>query len=354
MVYDTRNEGLGSGEASRYVKQLKYHFGVDVQEETVAVAADVKKFEYGRCVEKDDAVMQLVTERFAQGGTKALSASAMNNYIACPLKFYFENVEGLKEEEEVSEGVESNVFGSIFHHVMECLYEKYEGKRVSQQDIEAMMREKEQLHRYILAGFKKYMNVSQLSGQHRIVDALVEKYVLLALAKDLEKAPFRYEGGEGEFHYLLPIYDGRMQVKFKAFVDRIDRIVERDVLRIIDYKTGSVDAPPKELDLALLFDKEAKGRFKAVLQLYLYALICLEEKLSGGECAANVELVIYPLKKIARDGIMAMELKKEKLEEFKGHLVACVEEIFDSNIPFYANPEERRCGYCSHRALCGR
>jgi inactivated superfamily I helicase len=32
MLYDTRSEGLKSGEVSRYVYQLKYHFGLQLQE----------------------------------------------------------------------------------------------------------------------------------------------------------------------------------------------------------------------------------------------------------------------------------------------------------------------------------
>ena len=311
---------------------------------------------YDTAVLKDDAVMELLMQRFAAGGKKALSASAVNNYIACPLKFYFENVEGLKEEEEVSESVESNVFGSIFHYAMEKLYGEFEGKRVSADDIVAMMSDKVALDGYIKEGFKEFMNVSQLSGQHRIVEALIRKYVHLALAIDKEKAPFRYEKSEGEFHYVLPVQDGTLQVKFKAYIDRIDRIVEGNVLRIIDYKTGSVDAPPKEFDLSVLFDKSGEGKYKALLQLYLYALIYLGREVSGAAetSPANVELVIYPLKKIARDGIMSLKLDMEKLGIFRQLLEECVGEIFNRDVPFYANPNEKRCGYCGHRALCGR
>ena len=80
----------------------------------------------------------------------------------------------------------------------------------------------------------------------------------------------------------------------------------------------------------------------------------MEEKVSGGEYAGNAELVIYPLKKIAKEGIMALKLEREKLEIFKGLLTECVEEIFNRDIPFFANPDEKRCGYCGHRAICGK
>ena len=53
---------------------------------------------------------------------RQISASAVNTYLDCPLKFYFSVVEGIQEEEEVSETIESNVCGSILHKVMAVSY----------------------------------------------------------------------------------------------------------------------------------------------------------------------------------------------------------------------------------------
>ena len=78
-------------------------------------------------VKKTDEVMQRLNA-FHKGGNQAISASAVNTYLDCPLKFYFSVVEGIQEEEEVSETIESNVFGSILHKVMEELYMPLCGK----------------------------------------------------------------------------------------------------------------------------------------------------------------------------------------------------------------------------------
>lgn len=40
-------------------------------------------------------------------------------------------MEGIREEEEVSETIESDVFGSILHKVMEELYKPFQGKMVT-------------------------------------------------------------------------------------------------------------------------------------------------------------------------------------------------------------------------------
>ena len=68
---------------------------------------------------------------FLKNGGHAISASAINTYLDCPLKFYFSVVEGIKEEDVVNEIIESNVFGSILHKVMEILYNPFCGKFVT-------------------------------------------------------------------------------------------------------------------------------------------------------------------------------------------------------------------------------
>ena len=354
MVYDTRNEGLGSGEASRYVKQLKYHFGLDVEEIAVSAPPAPDSAREPLKVEKTPEVMGRLISMFTGAGEKSLSASAINNYIACPLKFYVENVEGMQEEEEVSESVESNVFGSIFHHVMEGLYKEYEGKVVGKGEVSALAGEKGLIGKLILEGFAEYMHIEELGGQHRIVEALIRKYVALALKEDENLAPFRYIAGERRFRYRLPIRGGELQVNFKAFIDRIDTLVEGNSIRIVDYKTGSVTAPGSSFGLGQLFDKEGDGRYKAILQLYLYAVIYFAEKLEKGDAVEDAILAIYPLKKIAREHLVQLLMDNASLVEFRRLLTECVEEIFNKDVPFFANPQEKHCSYCSLAAICGK
>ena len=353
MVYDTRNDGLGSGEASRYIKQLKYHYGLDVQEVAVAAQSTAESNRERLQIVKDEAVMQQLEQFLVEGG-KSLSASSLNNYIACPLKFYMETVEGVSDEDEVSESVESNVFGSIFHHVMEKIYSKYEGKMVTKDDLVQQEKDHDGIGALILEGFAEYMHIDELSGQHRIIEALIRKYVSLALKEDMSLAPLRYIAGERRFRYRMPIYGGEMKVNFKAFIDRIDTLVEGNITRIADYKTGSVTAPGASFEIGQLFDKSGDGKYKAILQLYLYALIYFNDKLEKGEKTDDAILAIYPLKKIAKEHIVHLLLEHDNLLAFRGLVTECVEEIFNRDIPFYANPQEKHCSYCKLNALCGK
>ena len=354
MIYDTRTEGLSVGEESRYIKQLKYHFGVDVEETAVSAPVAPAAQAVLPEVEKSGEVMGKLLSSYTGSGLKSLSASAINNYIACPLKFYVENVEGMAQEDEVAESVESNVFGSIFHYVMEEIYKPYEGKIVDKGEIAAMMKDSARVGELILKGFVEYMHMERMEGQHKIVEALLRKYISLALKEDMLVAPFRYIAGERKFRYVLEVFDGSLGVNFKAFIDRIDMLCEGNLTRIIDYKTGSVTPPDSKFELPLLFDKEGDGRYKAILQLYLYALIYFNGDLQKGSRVKDALLTIYPLKKIAREHPMQLLLEHDALVAFKGLLTQCVEEIFNKDVPFYANPQERHCGYCKLQAVCRR
>ena len=351
MIYDTRSEGLSSGEVSRYVKQLKYHFGVEVVEKAVSVPPAIGEAPAPLQIEKKGEVIGKLLEMYTGGGEKWLSASALNNYISCPLKFYVENVEGLGDEQEVAESVESNTFGSIFHYVMEGIYKKYEGKLVGRAEVEKEKRDTANIDRLILEGFVKYMHTDSLEGQHKIVEALLKKYIALALDIDKE-TPFRYVAGERRFKYALPIKGGELEVNFKAFIDRIDTRVEGNITRIIDYKTGSVTPPGNNFEISQLFDKEGDGKYKAISQLYLYALIMFDKKLAAGEKVDDAILSVYQLKKIAKEPPFEMLMQHDDLARYKEMLVECVEELFNEDVPFYPNPQEKNCSYCKLQAIC--
>ena len=131
LLYDTRAEDMQTGEVSRYFYQLKYLYPDHFEISERVVAYDVAAPEISPVtVEKTSDVLQKL-DAYREGGELSLSASLINNYINCPLQFYFTAVEGLSEEDEVQESVEADVFGSIFHRVMEIIYKRFLGKTIT-------------------------------------------------------------------------------------------------------------------------------------------------------------------------------------------------------------------------------
>ena len=77
-----------------------------------------------------------------------------------------------------------------------------------------------------------------------------------------------------------------------------------------------------------------------------------DSRLAAGERVEDALLTVYQLKKIAKEPPVVMLMQHDDLARYKELLVECVEEIFNEDIPFYPNPQEKNCGYCKLQAVC--
>ena len=67
-------------------------------------------------IAKDDKVIDKLIS------IERLSPTAINNYLNCNLKFYFNIVLGLKEPDDNQEKVGGRTFGNIYHRVSQLIY----------------------------------------------------------------------------------------------------------------------------------------------------------------------------------------------------------------------------------------
>lgn len=367
LIYDTRTEGLKSGEVSRFVKQLEFHYNIGLDKSVVSSVPLLDEAGSTIAVRKSSEVMQKLIEAFVDDNSgKTLSASAINSYIACPLQFYWQYVEGIREEEEVEESIEASTFGTIFHDTMEELYAPYLGEIVSEEIIGKIMKDSGRIEEVIREQFAKN-RIKEIVGRNIIIKEVIKKYVLITLQEDKKYAPFTYMAGEETFRHKIELPNG-MKVKFKAVIDRIDEVAGS--LRVIDYKTGSVEVPGANVGIKELFFRDTGKQYKAFVQLYLYALILSEiagrnrvVKLKNGksvriefsEEASQLDLVVYPVTSLKKNSIVSEPIYKDCLDEYKEALVECVAEIFDEEVPFVqAAQGSKVCGYCMFNHVCGR
>ena len=356
LLYDTRTEEMQTGEVSRYFYQLKYlyrdHF--EITEESVAhdlAAPEVPVVS----VTKTDAVLQKMNA-YRKGGESHLSASLINNYINCPLQFYFTAVEGLSEEDEVQESVEADVFGSIFHHVMEIIYSRFRGKTITPDVLKEIRKGEEFLTEAIRKAFARYYfkdesKEYELEGEHYLIGEILKSYVKQTLKVDQQFTPFEYVGAEYRFNRSYRVNDA-LEVNFKGSIDRIDRVNE--LFRIIDYKTGTGATEFKEM--AQLFDASKNNRPHQILQLFVYGLFYHLEN-----PGARVSPAVYYLRSVYKDFDPTIRYDKHPIEdisvylpEFEEHFDALLEEIFDPSVPFQQTKNPRSCQWCAFRELCQR
>ena len=125
LLYDARSTALGSGDPSRYIQQLCKIYsesGAEIEHVPFEIRG-IKELDIE--VPKTERIMDSLNRYRTEGSGKFLSASSINSYLACPLKFYFGKVEGLYIQDEISEFMNHSTFGTIIHEIMLNIYSPY-------------------------------------------------------------------------------------------------------------------------------------------------------------------------------------------------------------------------------------
>ncbi len=361
LLYDTRSNGLQTGEVSRFVHQLHYHYEVPMRDKLVVYNVSSSKTPPLAVPKREDIMRRL--DAYRKGGSKAISASAINTYLDCPLKFYFSVVEGIREEEEVSETIESDVFGSILHKVMEELYKPFQGKMMTVDLLKAIRKDTALLTgaiaRAFASEFFKTEVVRSLTGQNYLIGEMIRKYVEKILERDGKLTPFVYIESERKINGLISLSD-HSEIRLKGFIDRVDEVL--DAIRIIDYKSGSGTTTFSSIES--LFNKEEKDRAKAVMQVFMYCWMYAHFTENKGK---TIQPGIYYVRSLFSDPFDPSVYhriergKSEKVEDFSGYAQAfeeglrgCLDEIFNPEIPFTQTPTGKACSYCPFKGICGK
>lgn len=350
LLYDTRTEGMKNGEVSRFVKQLKYHHNVKLNEFTTQNPIMSSKDGSEIKVEKNPRIMAELDRFRKKDNRKFISASSLKTYLSCPLKFYLNNVEGLKEEQEVDEDIAANIFGNLYHNSMQKMYEPYLGRQVTEKDLSEMSRslkdERSGIHKDIEQIFAAN-KLGQIKGQNIIVYEVLLKYLELTLERDKAFAPFTYRYSEKDWY---PEFNG---VNLIAFIDRTD--IVQDMLRISDYKTGNVEdidaKDARNLPFSLFPAPGEDFKYKTWFQLYFYAMVMQLEK----QIDNDVNVAVYQVGKLSEDGVKIRNVSKEEIGNFRMKLSETLENLFNPEIPFTQAPQGAKiCGWCPFRSICKR
>lgn len=356
LLYDTRSEGMQTGEVSRYLYQMKYHYRMPIAEKLITFDISLHQTKPVSVAKSEHIQQQL--NRFLDGGDRALSASAINTYLDCPLKFYFQEIERMSEEEEVSEELEANQFGSMFHRIMENLYEPMKNRQIQGDNLVEMQKNAVLLDKEVTDAFCEFVFKTEkpqvLTGNNFLIGAVLKRYVQQVLEVDRRQTPFTYRESEERMTDTITTDNGLI-INLKGSIDRVDEV--HGVTRIIDYKTGAGKSVFSNIEE--LFNKDMKKRPKAVMQVFLYAW--LYKRKYG---TAQISPAIYYLRELFGefDPIVTYNPgrnQKEKVEdftpfqsEFETGLKYCLEEIFNPQIEFAQTTTEESCSYCAFKDIC--
>ena len=359
LLYNTEGDELSGGEKSRFVSQMQYEIPkvnprIKISEQTLSVrSGNTNAGEI--VVRKSPEILQ----RLRQLADRGLSPTALAMYMKCTLQFYFSQVLRISEPEKIEETIDAATLGEIVHEALHKTYQAQKHEEITTDTLFAMLPE---VILQIQAAFASRFDSKELAtGKNFLIVKVAENMVkrfLLAEKKHLEQT-----GGtikilmlEEGLRSSIDIYDNATKEMYKVHLhgtaDRIDKV--GGVIRIIDYKTGKVEAKDLRLDSISNFQlKEEPGK---LLQVLTYALMYTEKQT---EPVKQLISGIISLRKTSAY-LIKTDINKEEtidgelLKSFKTELQSIIGSIYNSDEPFIQTANQDSCRICSYNLICNR
>lgn len=364
LIYTTASDQGKAGEMSRFIQQMQVEMGTEGSS-AVLVPVDLTP---GKAItiEKTPEILNSL-KRYIRNNPKpedqiSFSASALNSYLDCRLRFYFRYVAGLKEKEEVVTEIDASTFGSMLHKAIELLYKPEGEKDFRLIDTHAIERLKEVIPTAVdnaIVDFYKADSIEKLtlSGQLQIARAIMIKYIKAILKYDQANGDFKVLNLEDKYLAGIPVMtaEGLQTIAIGGYIDRVD---EKDgVIRLIDYKTGKDNKKVTTIDS--FFDRDDKKRNKAAMQTMLYAKLFQSE---NPTVRKPLKPGIFNIKEIYDPNFNPfLIMDKEEIQDyrdfeeaFEAGLSGLIGDIYDPEIPFDQTEDEKKCEYCAYKEICGR
>lgn len=357
-----------TGERSRFLEQLKHETNIDI--ETLVLSLPLKAdWKEPITIMKDETVLRMLN-RFSISESK-LTPSAINTYLDCRLRFFYQYLARIKEPEQFMEELDPRMVGLILHKTMEMLYLRLARKKGNQEvDPEDFEWLETILQDSVLdLAFSEEISKTpdqpfSFNGSFLVIREIILQYARSILTADKLYAPFTMLEMEARqaIRVQVTTKEKKETIYLGGIIDRVDW--KNGVYRIIDYKTGKDEKSFPSIES--LFDREQKDRNKAALQTFIYAWVLQQQK---GQLLP-IETGLYDIRNMQRDKERfnwRFSFKGNKQTETIGYqehpgyesliierLMGVLSEIYDPEIPFDQTSIVEKCSYCPYNMLCGR
>lgn len=361
-VYNTEADVLGGGEKSRFLLQMEYELPIANPEAKIKsyfAQLNLKEnlvLERKIKIEKTEAVLKKLNERLTE---KGVSATMLNDFIRCELRFYFKYIAEIIAPENTLETIDAAIMGTILHGVLEAIYLPYLNKTIGEKEILEMQKVapivlKEQLE-------KQYQDGDASNGKNYLIVEICGHYIQKFLEKEkelLEAKSLKIKGLEQkiEVNYPIEIKNEKKNILIKGTIDRVDEFENQ--LRLIDYKTGSFnprDITVKELEIITEDKKHAKA-----LQLMYYAFLyqkhqpdLAQEMYSGIYAFRQMDDGFHPFQ-IGERQKKSPIIDSERLKTFEIQFNEILEKMYDNTKKYSQTEDLSACQYCEFKGICNR
>lgn len=335
LVYNTEPDVLEGGEKSRLLTQMLTDENklLDITE-IIAAPEITPSIKVVQTIAKDEGLLDMIKAHAANG----FSPTSLSNYIRNPIDFYKRNLLGIDDILEVEETVANNTFGTIVHDSLEDLYRPYLNTYLEESMLQEM---KKQIRPLVIGHFAKSFADGDISrGKNLIAYNVVVRYLENFLNMELAEVgqhQIKILGIEEKLHMDIHVPGLDFPVTLKGKLDRID---EKDgVIRIIDYKTGSVTG--SQVEIVDWEDVIRDYNYSKAFQLLCYALMFnyikpIDSLEAGIISFKNLGsgLLKFGLKEKKGSRIKDNSITQETIAQFTDYIKALIYEIGDPQVPF--------------------
>ena len=354
LFYNSLSDSSGLGEPSRFIRQIEY--------ELVKKNPKVKlqHFQYKSpiinlksniiSVDKDDTMLKKITK---------LSPTSISTYLRCSLQYYWKYIMNINCD-EVNEEIQMNVIGSIIHNTLDELYRNFGNEIVTESKfLEVRNQYLDKCYQNALRN-NNFRNGLPKTGFNSIIASVIDTMISRFLDNEhniVKENSLRILCTEKELSFHLN------NVELHGFADRIDLL--NDKLRVIDYKTGSVN--PYDVSISGNA-KQLQDMHDKSIQLIMYKYLFIK-MLNSNTLGLDEALIAHIEEENIVPGIIALqkmsngvfELKVNNADLANDFEAQCdimfeqlISDIFDKNNPFTQTDDIKVCGYCSFRNICKR
>ena len=368
MVYNGNADakGIGKGQISRYLLQLIVD-GRDVQRIVLKTdKTDTRSLE-PLTIQKTPDVMQRLLER----GQRGLAPSALNEFINCKLKYYFDQIARLRKPDDTDTEIDYALFGTLFHKSAENAYNelaKMKNGEITKAMLDKFISDEKHIEEIVRQAFdevyfkKDNTDVKDYSSFQSINYDVIKTYLIQILKMDARfYAPFNYLGSEKK-DYLYPMTvstpDGQeFEVMLKGQIDRMDE--RGGITRIVDYKTGTKHEYPGSVEKMFTGYERNEQAFQIMFYAYVVSK-CLER---DGQNPSVAPVLIYsrnssnPTRedlyyKVGKDFIY--DFAAQLGQEYESRLKDLISLLYNPEDPFSPTDNTDTCRNCDFSQLCGR
>lgn len=351
LAYSVDSNAWQGSEPSRYLAQIKYDFK-DLKNiciiPQVATSTSQRQIADPISIYKSADVIEEIKNKLERN----LSPSALNTYLQCPLDFYYTYVLGFKEVVEVEETIEHSTLGSVVHDVLENLYTPFIKKgplrHTELREAQASIRELTQ------AEFNNKLGLEATStGLNKLIfevavsfsERFVKKEIGELIAMEKKGISVEILSLEETLEYVMqvPTESGIVNVKLYGKADRIDKV--GDTIRVIDYKTGKVEA--KDVSVSEPAEDLFSTDKSKALQLLMYGLMYSKQSgWDGKVMAANVSMrnlrnMLIPVSWKGDD-----TLSTTHFEAFEKILRSIILRMLSTSEEICHHPDAKYCEFC--------